>query len=359
MSKLKKWYVRPLRKWAARPVDETIYAYRRQGWMLDVSRHLKDFKDTKIDRPIFLLGTKAGGLTFASRILRRNASVVSVSGNSEYWSGADEMHNVYEPILPKSLTGATHRMPKEDDFPSPRGWVYASDPLLPLYRNTAQDVTPELKEEFRHLLRWTINRNSRGVAQPRFIDKSQLFTVKLSYINAMVADTNPKFLLITRNPYATCLRQVRKGSVVVPKYDFNEKLALAAQHWMNSMKCATEDSVEVDNFLTLRFEDILNEPVTHIRSICDFVELDFDDDMMPQPHHELPQGSHYQNWWYPIRSEVNQRYLDALTPEQAEVIELHCGEWAEKYGYLNPTRSTLTNSVSSQRTTKVVQEPVH
>lgn len=350
MSTFKKWVVRPAKKWIANPGEESIYIFRRQRWMLDYSRYFSDYADVEIDRPIFLLGTKAGGITFTSRILRRNPVVVSVSGNSEYWSGADEMHNVYEPILPQTLTGAKHRTPKAKGFPSPRGWVYASDPLLPLYRNTAADVNPKATERFRRIIRWTIERNANGVTQPRFIDKSQLFTVKLSYLNAMIKDTRPKFILITRNPYATCFRQVKKGSIVAPDYDFNGKLALAAQHWTNSTKCAIEDSSEVESFMTVRFEDILTDPLTHMQSICEFAELEFDEEMLPQPHHELPSGSHYQNWWYPIRSEVNQKHLDQLTPEQADIIEQHCGGWAEKYGYYNPTRTKSPNGTPQPKT---------
>ena len=37
---------------------------------------------------------QGGGLTIISRILRRSRNVVSISGGSNYWSGADEMNSV-------------------------------------------------------------------------------------------------------------------------------------------------------------------------------------------------------------------------------------------------------------------------
>lgn len=325
-------------------LNQMVYLYKRQRWMADLSRYFHNYENVPIDRPIFLLGTQGGGLTLVSRMLRRNPAVVSTTGNSGYWAGADEMYNIFWPILPPTLTGAKYRMPDHPDFPSPRGWTYATDELLPLYRNTADDVREDDKKKFQHILRWTIQRNARDPHTARFIDKSQLFTVKLSYLDRLLDGHHPKFVLIVRNPYALCVRSAQKVKslrVLSPPFTFRDRVEFAAQHWNNSIHCALEDSDKVESFMTVRFEDILTHPEESLKNICAFLELPFEEDMLPQPEHTIPYGSMRRARWYPLRPTLNEKYLNELSPEHAEIIEQTCGEYAAEFGYYSPLRTVV------------------
>jgi len=186
------------------------YAYKRNNWMFDFSRFWNDFKGIKIDRPIFFLGTHGGGLTLISRILRRNKRIVSVSGNYKYWSGADEMQSVLAPILPFEFSGIKYNIPKSR-FKNHTSWLYATHELINSYRMTEEDVTSELRKIFRKKLRWMINRHAIDKTKARFTDKSQTYTIRLSFINEILKDCNPKFILVTRNPYAACYRAPKKA----------------------------------------------------------------------------------------------------------------------------------------------------
>ena len=92
-------------------MNRIYYLLKRESWVFDISRYLKNFNDVTIDRPIFLLGTQGSGLTLISRMLRRNKSAVSVTGNYRYWAGADEMKSVLGPILPVELKAFEHIKP--------------------------------------------------------------------------------------------------------------------------------------------------------------------------------------------------------------------------------------------------------
>lgn len=319
--------------------NRAYYAYKRNNWMLDPSRLIGDQSSVSIDRPIFLLGTQGGGLTLVSRMIRRNEQVVSVTGNHGYWAGADEMQNVLSAILPPTLTGLKHKAPPDEVFGTPREWLYATDRLLPAYRNTADDVTPEVQRKLENTLRWLIRRNARG-ARARFTDKSQLYTVKVSYIAKMLADYGPKFLLVVRNPYAMCIGRVERTAslrMLEGRLSFEERLELASQHWANSIACALEDGEKVDNFEIVRLEDVLKRPERELRKICDFLELEFNAEMMPQPHHRLPFGSERRDRWYPLREDVNERHLQQLKPEYVEIISGRCSDYADRFGYDRPT----------------------
>ena len=315
------------------------YVYRRNNWLLDVSRLWRSYDSIKIRKPIFLLGTHGSGLTLISRMLRRNRRVVSVSGNYKYWSGADEMHVVLGPILPFEFTGIRHHVPDHKDFKNHTSWLYASDELIDHYRLTEKDVTRELKEKFRHTIRWLIHRHAIYPNKARFTDKSQSYTVKVSFMDKILEGANPRFVLVTRNPYAVCFRAPSKAGGlkrIADNYTFEELLELASQHWANSMKYALIDGEKVDNFMVTRFEDVLEEPEKEIGRICEFAGLEFSEDMLPQPEHSISFGSRFRDKWYPLRPDVNEKYFEQIEPKQVDKIEHYCGKYAEIFGYEKP-----------------------
>jgi len=116
------------------------YIYKRNNWIFDLPCCFKNFRNIKINQPIFLLSIQGGGSTLISRILRRNKDIVSVTGNNYYWYGADEMQNVLWPLLPSQLSGIKHKFPSRKKFIKPRGWLYATDELIDDYRNTEKDA---------------------------------------------------------------------------------------------------------------------------------------------------------------------------------------------------------------------------
>ncbi|MBC7232378.1 MAG: sulfotransferase [Chloroflexi bacterium] len=82
------------------------------------------------------------------------------------------------------------------------------------------------------------------------------------------------------------------------KLSFKERPEIYAQHWANSIRCALEDREE--DMLVVRFEDLLQEPGKTLRQICEHVELEFDEDMLPAAHHKIPFGSRFRDRWYPL-----------------------------------------------------------
>lgn len=318
------------------------YAYRRNNWVFD-PRYLyetRQVRGTEIHSPIFFLGVQGGGLTLVSRILRRHRDVVSVTGSCRYWSGADEMQNVLGPILPPELTGIRHKLPPSATFGSVRGWVYATDELFPAYRLTEKDAVPEVAQKFRHIIRWLITRHALSGSRPRFTDKSQVYTVKVPFLNALLWDCSPRFVLVTRNPYAMCYRAAAGASPALralpSSYTFRDRLTLAAQHWANSFSTALADRDKVNHFLVLRFEDLLESPERKIRELLAFADLEFEPSLVPGPGQRVPFGTTRMTRWFPMRTNVNDRHLAALDDESVEVIAERCEPIANHLGYPRP-----------------------
>jgi len=306
-------------------------------WRIHPRRLVREVESIQISRPIFLLGTQGGGLTLVSRMLRRHPQVVSVTGSSSYWAGPDEMQNVMGSCLPADLTGLHSKVPPHPMF-SHRDWLYSTDELLPLYRKISEDFTADATRQFQRAIRLAVAAHANRPRCARLVDKSQSFTVRLSFVNSLIREQNPKFILITRNPYAMCYRA---AAVTTPisklKMPLETKLKLATQHWGNSFRCALHDSRELEDFLVLRFEDILREPRKQLSDICRYAELGYKETMLPAPQHKLPLGStgssRGDRKWYPLRPDVNRRYLQALEPWMIKLIEDRVGKLASKWHY--------------------------
>ena len=309
---------------------------RSHGWRLHPRRLLQSTSRMPIDRPIFLLGVQGGGLTLVSRMLRRHPSVVSVTGNSSYWAGPDETQITMGSYVPSELTGLHHKMPAHPRFPR-RDWLYATDELLPKYRHTAADATERMAMRFQQAIRLAVAMHARDPHSARFVDKSQTFTVRLSLVARLLAEYRPRFVLVTRNPYAMCYRA---AVVATPlsrlDLSLRERMELAAQHWANSYRCAIADGRAVPA-LTVRFEDVLHRPEESLRAICSHVELDFRPSMLPAKGDRLPLGSTGSSRgdakWYPLRTDVNRRYLGRLEDWMVTCVATFAGSLASRWGY--------------------------
>jgi len=324
-------------------INKVVYYTRRLGCVLDPRSFFFSFDDLNIDAPIFFIGNQGGGLTLVSRMIRRHADIVSITGNNDYWAGADEMQRVMVARLPNELRLAGRILgtdPSHPKFMPPRSWSYACDDLVDDYHLTECDYSDAAAEQFRFLIREALHRHGKGDQGSRFVDKGQVFTLKIRYIASLLEGVRPRFVLITRNPYAACYRAAIGKAGDMERYaqfrDVEERVEVCSQHWANAMSYALRDGEQVEHFTWVRFEDILRRPEEKVRDLCGFLNLEFRDDLLPAPHHELPLGSKYRDRWYPLRPEVNKKYLENAPSKLLDVIEDRCKPIAQKFGYDRP-----------------------
>lgn len=306
-------------------------------WRIHPKRFLTRLNSIPINHPIFLLGVQGGGLTLIARILRRNPRILSATGNASFWAGPDEMQNVMGDFLPPELTGLKHKIPDIEKYPE-RDWIYATDDLLPQYRQVAADATPEIAQHFQKAIRIFLAIYAKNPLEARFVDKSQSYTLRLSFISALLKQYEPYFVLVTRNPFAACYRAATKvKSIQSLPLSLENKLELATQHWANSFGCALDDQNETKRLLIIRFEDLLKDPQYWVEKICEFVQLDFQPSMLPSPNDRFPLGStgstSGDHKWYPLRPDVNKPYLDKLEPWMIDIIHHRTSELAEIWDY--------------------------
>ena len=315
------------------------YYLKRFSWIPYVPFNYKN----RINKPIFLLGNQGDGITFVSRILRRNKSTYCITGNKNYWTGADEMCTVCEPLLSKNLRLAGRILktdPSHEIFTQPRSWSYGSNDLINKYY---QDEN-RIEEEDIKTLKKAINIAAFrfGGHDKRFVDKSQLYTLKSRAIQSILKEHNPYFLLITRNPYISCYRAASGKAGDLKRYSktmsFDERYDVALQHWKNCMDTIVSDSKHLRNFKVIRFEDFIADVEDSTRTLCHFLNLNYSADMLPQKNQSIPFATKYKTRWYPLKLDVNDKYLDSIDDYYLDKASSYLGESARKFGYNHPRR---------------------
>jgi sulfotransferase family protein len=329
--------------------DVTIKAirlYRRDRWRYSHRRRRRAVDRIPLDRPIFFLGVQGGGETIIGRCVRRNSAVVSMSGNSGYWTGIDELGAVRNRMghLPTSLRGCKYR----DDlahplFGSNHNSVYACDELLQFYRRTAADASDDDAAQLRRVLREHIAVYARDPKHARFFDKTHTNTLKLPLLAAYLSGCDPLFVLVTRNPYSWCYRAVRRKR---PSYRVRlapeQELRLAAEHWVNSYRIALADAETIPNVTVVRFEDFVADPEATVRRLCAALGLELQASMIPRPGDAFPFATlPADRKWYPLFPD---EWLAEVSDREAAVVAEVCEPLATELGYgwaASSTTSTL------------------
>ncbi len=287
----------------------------------------------EIESPVFFLGTQGGGLTVTSRTLRRSGQFVTIGGGAQFWMGNDEMDkfHVGHESLPDELAlrspGYNNMTGREEDHPLfglERSWVYATDELLPRYRMTRDDYSEKLEHKFKNFIRRSIRAYSETGRRSRFLDMSQSYALKIPLLREFFPEA--KFIVVTRDPYVMCWRQVTREPDHTYRLwneqpSFEEGLRLAAQHWRNTYRTALDDLEGGDDWIKVKFEKFLMDPEQEVKRMAELCGLEFSEKMVPTKEDEVPLGSKARKKWYPIRENVNLRYEKEMTNEAKNIIK--------------------------------------
>ena len=318
-------------------LDRYLYLLRTYRWLASAWR-LAGVPQYRIDRPIFLLGTQGGGLSLLSRMLRRHPLTISTAGNCDYWTSSDEMANTFGLLLPPEFTGLRYKAPHHPVYTPPRSWTYACDELIGAYRKSRLDASPRLASELTKAIRFAALLYAKDKSHFRFVDKSQTTTVRLGLFYECLHDCDPRFILVARDPYVAIYRAAtgKAGDMqrLSGQLSLAERVRVCTEHYMNSMRAVFQDS-DNDHIAvhSLRLEDLLREPERSVREVCDFVDLEFNDQMLPRPEHRLPWGSRFRDRWWPLRADVNAGYQHRIEQWMVREVNERGGDVVERLGY--------------------------
>lgn len=159
-------------------------------------------------------------------------------------------------------------------------------------------------------------------------------------------DKTPRYVehipfLMERFPDARFIHLVRDGRNVALSYshvDFGPKnVARAARLWQRRVGAGIRDgrALARDKYIEIRNEDLARDATIEIKKVCDFLQLDFDPQMLDKDerakgevhkvtHHHTPEASgrkHFSEW------------QEEMSPADIEVFEAVAGETLSALGY--------------------------
>ena len=161
----------------------------------------------------------------------------------------------------------------------------------------------------------------------------------------ILGDKNPHYCLLADRlpgmfPEALFLHVVRDPrpnflSFHRVRFDMRGAVPLALRWRIYNASALSLGREHPDRYLRVRFEDVLREPETTLRSICGFLDLPFDAALLR--HHEqdsdLPGWEWLENASKPIDSTRVDSWRDVIGAADLVRIEHVCGSMMEELGY--------------------------
>lgn len=248
------------------------------------------------------------------------------------------MYLALDSILPWQLREERRvSIPDSSEFWGSRSWSYASDRLLPHYKLDGRDVTDACRKRLIQAIKLCILINARNVFSARFLDKSQVFSVKVPFIRALLSDSQPLFVAVSRDPYAMCIRALYSTQIRSMRANYEYKLRTACEHWRNTHEALLEQQERFSDVRFFRMEDFLEGPHEVMKDMCEFAELEYSSELLPAPGDTIPRGSRNVDRWYPLQPDLNVKWYSMLDEYSTEVISSICGNTAERLGYSRPS----------------------
>ena len=272
---------------------------------------------------IFLIGNQGDGISFISRVLRRNKDIVTITGNHKYWTGADEIASVMEIYLREELKSPGY-FSKEfinKNLTGPRSWSYGSNEIIEKYYRDDKDFSKKIKNNLLKSIDTSLIRFGRNKI---FLDKSQVFSLKMKLLDKIFSK-KVFFIHVTRNPYVSiCRASLFKKAGDLKRYSkflSDDKLFnIAIEHFKNTTEIILNDCKKVKNYKRLKFEDFLENPEKHTKELCKYLKISYSKDMIPNKYQKIPFFTKFNDRWFPINKNVNTQYLTKIPKKQLKLL---------------------------------------
>ena len=159
-------------------------------------------------------------------------------------------------------------------------------------------------------------------------DKTPMNTLYLDWISTVFPHS--KFIHIIRDG-----RDVASSYLKMERYD---NILEAANRWINSIDLAQSFGSKIkDNYMEIRYEDLVTSPKDVIKNTCDFLDIIYDSKMLDHTKQVEKLGdtdkSHHSNLSKPISSESIGKWKNNLSESDQESITKLLHKHLHRLGY--------------------------
>lgn len=273
--------------------------------------------------PIFIVGAPRSGTTLLQFRLRNHPRLSLPTGESHFLvplyvhqasfqplDNIDNIQKVLELMLRKS------REFLETDLPGMRFVI----PVL------AQELLDNKCDSIPKIISWLFSKNAAGEGKARWGDKTPYYVLHIPKILDWFPDAQIIHIVRDGRDVALSLFERRHDFFVYNAYT-------AAVSWKRYVEAGHRigSTLRPDQYLEIRYEDLIAEPEQILNTICAFLGEEYDPDMFktskPQNLGKTPLVH------APIKNDNREKWRTKMTPKQIQVFEAVAGSTLEDFGY--------------------------
>ena len=159
-------------------------------------------------------------------------------------------------------------------------------------------------------------------------DKTPMNTLYLDWIGTVFPRS--KFIHIIRDG-----RDVASSYLKMERYD---TILAAANRWINSIESAQSFGSKIkENYIEIRYEELVTKPEEVIKDTCDFLDIDYDSKMLDHTKQVKKLGDtdkeHHSNLSKPISSDSVGKWRNNLSESDQESITKLLHKHLQRLGY--------------------------
>lgn len=262
-----------------------------------------------MDFPFFLLGHDRSGTTMLRLMLDRGA--VAIPPESMFLLDVDASRPAGE-VLREAWS-----------HPRVRLWGLAGDPPAP-----PDGLGPS--EAFRFAVSAPFVAYAEREGKTRWADKTPAYIGHVDRLAAIWPDA--RFVVLVRDG-----RDVALSVLNVP-FGPNNAWA-AARSWARAIRQGREAAARhPGRVLELRYEDVVTDPARWLSTTCDFLGLEYDDEMLAIERTDRSkvvedQSAWFTNVWSGITTAAVGKWRTELSPRAVEIFETVAGDELRLLGY--------------------------
>lgn len=284
---------------------------------------------TTSHQPFFIVGAQRSGTTLLRLILNAH-SEIAIPEEARFLMPLLKESNINKPLSGKQLENTINYLKQDQQY---KQWNYDSEPTLKSLASqnqvTIHDLIHTLYQSF-----------AEHEGKTSWADKS-LFFRKIDLLAKIFPEA--KFIHLVRDGrdvfHSWRKMDKLKDNVVATAIDWNYKL----KRINNSFERLPEN-----RHITLKYEDLLEEPEETVKKLCNFLGIDFQNNMMNyhQTSHYYIGEHHSELIFKNIDSSNKYKWRKNMTTTEINAFELICKNNLKKYNYdLSGNNYSMTDYV--------------